>query len=144
MKNILLALTVASATATGIFAQTNKPATLKENDNKTALEVYNILKDQPRSRENRDSRSTPRVNISGYAVKVGPDVYGLPSVEVSETKGGKARTLCVLPFKDYLKLRHVSKGDKVVLNGEVRGYSDEYDIIVVKQSRIVSVNGKNP
>ena len=90
------------------------------------------------------SNASPKVSISGYAVKVGPDVYGLPSVELSDTKGGKTRILCVLPFTDYLKLRHVSKGDKVTMKGEVRGYADEYDFVLVKQSKIVSVNGKKP
>ena len=109
---------------------------MKENDNMTALEVYDTVKPQ-------GHLEVPvRVNISGYAVKVGPDVYGLPSVEVSESKDGDARVLCVLPFKDYLKLRHVHKGDKVVINGEVRGYVPEYDIILMKQSTIKIVNDK--
>ena len=137
------------------FAQTSAPATLKDNDNKTAIEVYNIMKEQGggsigkgksgKGKSNAaPSDTAPKVNISGYAVKVGPDVYGLPSVELSDTKGGKTRILCVLPFTDYLKLRHVSKGDKVTMKGEVRGYADEYDFVLVKQSKIVSVNGKKP
>ncbi|MDE6836598.1 MAG: OB-fold putative lipoprotein [Muribaculaceae bacterium] len=133
------------------FAQTSAPATLKNNDNKTVVEVYNIMKGQGRgstgkgkSEKGKSNNAAPIVNISGYAVKVGPDVYGLPSVELSETKGGKARILCVLPFTDYLKLRHVSKGDKVIMKGEVRGYIDKYDIVLVKESKIVTVNGKKP
>lgn len=137
------------------FAQTSAPATLKDNDNKTAIEVYNIMKEQGggsigkgksgKGKSNAaPSNASPKVNISGYAVKVGPDVYGLPSVELSDTKGGKTRILCVLPFSDYLKLRHVSKGDKVTMKGEVRGYADEYDFVLVKQSKIESVNGKKP
>ena len=109
---------------------------MKENDEMTAIEVYDIVKPQGRL------EVPVRVNISGYAVKVGPDVYGLPSVEVSESKDGRARALCVLPFMDYLKLRHVHKGDKVVINGEVRGYVPEYDIILMKQSTIKIVNDK--
>ena len=109
---------------------------MKENDNKTALEVYDLVKPQGRL------EVPVRVNISGYAVKVGPDVYGLPSVEVSESKDGRARILCVLPFKDYLKLRHVHKGDKVMINGEVRAYVTQYDIILMKQSTIKIVNDK--
>ena len=109
---------------------------MKENDNMTALEVYDLVKPQ-------GHLEVPvRVNISGYAVKVGPDVFGLPSVEVSESKDSRARALCVLPFMDYLKLRHVHKGDKVVINGEVRGYVPEYDIILMKQSTIKIVNDK--
>ena len=137
------------------FAQTSAPATLKDNDNKTAIEVYNIMKRQGggsigkgksgKGKSNAaPSNAYPKVSISGYAVKVGPDVYGLPSVELSDTKGGKTRILCVLPFTDYLKLRHVSKGDEVTMKGEVRGYADEYDFVLVKQSKIVSVNGKKP
>ena len=145
LKKTITTISFTLLAAMAAFAQTSAPATLKDNDNKTAVEVYNIMKGQSKgSREKGESNAAPKVNISGYAVKVGPDVYGLPSVELSETKGGKARTLCVLPFTDYLKLRHVNKGDKVIMNGEVRGYSDEYDIVVVKQSKIVSVNGKKP
>lgn len=137
-----MTLLVILFSAMGIIAQTKDTIQMrdtiqmKDNDNRTALEVYDIMKVQGRMEK------APRVNISGYAVKVGPDVYGLPSVEVSEKKGGKVRTLCVLPFMNYLKLRHVSKGDKVVMNGEVRGYTEKLDIVVVKECKIVSVNDK--
>ena len=148
-RKTVLSIFLAVLTAVSGFAQAPESAKLKDNDNKTVLEVYNITKEQGsirkgKSENGKSNNAAPRVNISGYAVKVGPDVYGLPSVELSDTKGGKARALCVLPFSDYLKLRHVSKGDKVVMNGEVRGYIDEYDIVLVKQSKIVSVNGKKP
>ena len=151
LKKTIITISFTLLTAMATFAQTSAPATLKDNDNKTAVEVYNIMKRQGggsigkgKSNKGKSNNAAPKVNISGYAVKVGLDAYGLPSVELSETKGGKARTLCVLPFTDYLKLRHVSKVDKVIMKGEVRGYSDEYDIVVVKQSKIVSVNGKKP
>ena len=148
-RKTVLSIFLAVLTAVSGFAQAPESAKLKDNDNKTVLEVYNITKEQGsirkgKSENGKSNNAAPKVNISGYAVKVGPDVYGLPSVELSDTKGGKARALCVLPFSDYLKLRHVSKGDKVVMKGEVRGYIDEYDIVLVKQSKIVSVNGKKP
>ncbi|MBD5202255.1 MAG: hypothetical protein HDS81_02945 [Bacteroidales bacterium] len=155
LKKTITTISFTLLAAMAAFAQTSAPATLKDNDNKTAIEVYNIMKEQGggsigkgksgKGKSNAaPSNAAPKVNISGYAVKVGPDVYGLPSVELSDTKGGKTRILCVLPFSDYLKLRHVSKGDKVTLKGEVRGYADEYDFVLVKQSKIVSVNGKKP
>ena len=155
IKKTITTISFTLLAAMAAFAQTSAPATLKDNDNKTAIEVYNIMKEQGggsigkgksgKGKSNAaPSNAAPKVNISGYAVKVGPDVYGLPSVELSDTKGGKTRILCVLPFSDYLKLRHVSKGDKVTLKGEVRGYADEYDFVLVKQSKIVSVNGKKP
>ena len=155
LKNTITTISFTLLAAMAAFAQTSAPATLKDNDNKTAIEVYNIMKEQGggsigkgksgKGKSNAaPSNAAPKVNISGYAVKVGPDVYGLPSVELSDTKGGKTRILCVLPFSDYLKLRHVSKGDKVTMKGEVRGYADEYDFVLVKQSKIESVNGKKP
>ncbi|MDE5829919.1 MAG: OB-fold putative lipoprotein [Duncaniella sp.] len=151
LKNTITTISFTLLAAMAAFAQTSAPATLKDNDNKTAIEVYNIMKEQGggsvgkgKSGKGKSNNAAPKVNISGYAVKVGPDVYGLPSVELSDTKGGKTRILCVLPFSDYLKLRHVSKGDKVTMKGEVRGYADEYDFVLVKQSKIVSVNGKKP
>ena len=155
LKKTITTISFTLLAAMAAFAQTSAPATLKDNDNKTAIEVYNIMKEQGRGSIGKGksgkgksnaapSNASPKVNISGYAVKVGPDVYGLPSVELSDTKGGKTRILCVLPFTDYLKLRHVSKGDKVTMKGEVRGYADEYDFVLVKQSKIVSVNGKKP
>ena len=154
LKKTFITISFTLLAAMAAFAQTSAPATLKDNDNKTVVEVYNIMKGQGggsigkgksgkgKSGKGKSNNAAPKVNISGYAVKVGPDVYGLPSVELSETKGGKVRALCVLPFTDYLKLRHVSKGDKVIMKGEVRGYMDEYDMVLVKQSKIVSVNGK--
>ena len=151
LKKTILTISFTLLAAMAIFAQTSTPATLKDNDNKTAIEVYNIMKAQGggsvgkgKSGKGKSNNAAPKVSISGYAVKVGPDVYGLPSVELSEKKGGKTRILCVLPFTDYLKLRHVSKGDKVTIKGEVRGYADEYDFVLVKQSKIESVNGKKP
>ena len=155
LKKTITTISFTLLAAMAAFAQTSAPATLKDNDNKTAIEVYNIMKEQGggsigkgksgKGKSNAaPSNAAPKVNISGYAVKVGPDVYGLPSVELSDTKGGKTRILCVLPFTDYLKLRHVSKGDKVTMKGEVRGYADEYDFVLVKQSTIESVNGKKP
>ena len=77
------------------------------------------------------------LTVKGYVVFVGPDVYALPSIELSEKKGGKSRILCVLPFSDYLKLRKVSKGEEVVIRGEVRGFYKKGDQVLLKQCEIV-------
>ncbi len=79
------------------------------------------------------------MKISGHTVHVGPDIYGLPSIELSEIKSGKSRVLCVLPFSDYLKLRRVSKGDEVIMEGEVRSIYEKDQTIVVKECKIVEV-----
>ena len=106
-----------------------------ETDKIEAKALYDAFK------QGKEEPFKKRMKISGIATYVGPDVYALPSVELSETKDVKGRVLCVLPFGDYLKLRKVSKKDHVVMEGNVLGFSDEYDIVVVKQCKIVEVNG---
>lgn len=114
--------------------------TKKKMEQISAVELYNAYTmDYSKATEQYGMKT---MLITGVAVKIGPDVYGLPSVEVASKEGEKCKALCVLPFTDYLKLRKVSKRDSVVIQGEVRGYTGEYDLVVVKQSKIVSVNGK--
>lgn len=111
-----------------------------KNDNSiTASALYQTFRNNK-----AEPYSMKVMQISGVATFVGPDPYALPSVELAEAKGKHSRVLCVLPFGDYLKLRHVSKGDHVVMQGEVRGYSKEHDYIVVKNCKILKVNGKTP
>ena len=108
----------------------------------TATELYDAFRKN--NKEASEMYHMKTMLICGVAVKVGPDVYGLPSVEVAGKFGDNCKALCVLPFTDYLKLRHVSKKDNVEIQGEIRGYSQEYDLVVVKQCKIVTVNGKKP
>lgn len=112
----------------------------KDMETISAVELYNAFRADKDQALKKYGNQT--LLITGVAVKVGPDVYGLPSVEVAGKAGESCKALCVLPFTDYLKLRKVSKRDQVVMQGEVRGYAAEYDLVVVKQSKIVSVNGK--
>lgn len=77
------------------------------------------------------------VTVKGFVVYTGPDVYALPSVELSEKKGGKSRMLCVLPFSDYFKLRKVSKGNEVLIKGTVKGFYEKGDQVLMKQCEIL-------
>ena len=129
---IIAVLAVVFAT-TAAFAQTK---TKMETNKIEAKVLYDAFK------EGREEPYKKKMKISGIATYVGPDVYALPSVELSETKDASGRVLCVLPFSDYLQLRKVSKKDRVVMEGNVLGFSDEHDIVVVKQCRIIEVNGK--
>lgn len=105
----------------------------------SAIELYNAYTKNAKKATEQYGMKT--ILITGIAVKVGPDVYGLPSVEVASKDGESCKALCVLPFTDYLKLRKVSKRDRVVIQGEIRGYADKYDLVVVKQCKIIYVNG---
>lgn len=96
-----------------------------------AKDLYDAFKkDEANAREQYADKT---ITLKGFAVFVGPDVYALPSVELSEKKGGKSRILCVLPFSDYLKLRKVSNGDEVIITGEVRGFYEKGDQVLLKQ-----------
>lgn len=119
--------------ATAAFAQQRAKM---ETNKIEAKALYDVFK------QGKGEQHKKRMQISGIATYVGPDVYALPSVELSETKEASGRVLCVLPFGDYLKLRKVSKKDRVVMEGSVLGFSDEHDIVVVKQCKIIEVNGK--
>lgn len=103
----------------------------------TVKELYDIFKKNEAAAIKKYGDKT--ITIKGFAVFVGPDVYALPSVELSEEKKGKSRILCVLPFSDYLKLRKVSKGDEVVITGEVRGFYEKGDQVLLKQCEIDKV-----
>ena len=131
---VILAVVTAGLLATSAFSQTDKRK--METNTIEAKTLYNAFK------QGKAEQYKKRMRVSGIATYVGPDVYALPSVELSETSDVSGRVLCVLPFSDYLKLRKVSKKDRVVMEGNVLGFSDEYDIVVVKQCAIIEVNGK--
>lgn len=76
------------------------------------------------------------VTIKGVAVYVGPDIYALPSIELSDKKDGLPMAFCVLPVSDYLKLRKFSKGQTLVITGEARDLYKE-SIVVVKECKII-------
>lgn len=97
----------------------------------TAKALYDAFKKDKVAAEKQYVNKT--ITIKGFVVYAGPDVYTLPSVELSEKKGGKSRTLCVLPFSDYLKLRKVSKGDEATITGQVRGFYEKGDQVLLKQ-----------
>lgn len=113
---------------------------MKDNSIIAVKELYDAFKKDEKMAKEKYVGKT--MTIKGFVVYTGPDVYALPSVELSEKKGGKSRSLCVLPFSDYLKLRKVSKGDEVVITGEVRGFYQKGDQVLMKQCVIVEENKK--
>lgn len=138
MRHLIYTLiTAAMILPVSSMAQNNKSKKMEEI---AAIALYDAFRSNAEQATQKYGMKT--ILISGVAVKVGPDVYGLPSVEVASKEGESCKALCVLPFSDYLKLRKVSKHDSVVIQGEVRGYAGEYDLVVVKHCKIVSVNGK--
>ncbi len=85
----------------------------------------------------------PRIQVHGIATKVGPDPYALPSIEIAEDIDAHSRVLCVLPLQDYLKLRHVHRGDEVVIEGNPIGYvAGSLNYVVLKRSKVIYINKK--
>lgn len=127
--------------ATNIIIEINDMNEMNETNTQdsiiTAKELYDAFKKDEDAAIKKYGNKT--ITIKGFAVFVGPDVYALPSVELSEKKKGKSRILCVLPFSDYLKLRKVSKEDEVVITGEVRGFYEKGDQVLLKQCEIDKV-----
>lgn len=118
--------------------QLNESTKMEKQENTIAAKELcdAFVKDKAQAEKDYGQKT---MKIRGFASFVGPDVYALPSVELSEVKGGKSRVLCVLPFSDYLKLRKVSKGDEVIMEGEVRSLYDKDQTVVVKECKIVEV-----
>ncbi len=139
----LFVTTLIIAIGAAIIAQTAKTNeyTMENQNNTIAAKALcdAFITDKTQAEKEYGKRV---MKISGYAVFVGPDVYALPSVELSEKKDGKSRVLCVLPFSDYLQLRKVSKGDQVIMEGEVRSIYDKDQTIVVKECKIIEINKK--
>lgn len=92
-----------------------------------------FMNDRPKAEKLYKNKT---VTIKGVVVYVGPDVYALPSIEISDKKDGASMALCVLPVSDYLKLRKYSKGQTLVITGEARDLYKE-SIVIVKECKVV-------
>lgn len=72
------------------------------------------------------------VAVRGVAKYVGPDLFGLPAVELSNAPDGPTLVLCVLPYGDFKKLENIRKGETVTFSGDPRGKTQE-GVVVMKQ-----------
>ena len=97
-----------------------------------ALELYNGDPEEQKS-----AYADRPVVVKGIATYVGPDQFGLPAVNLSDSAEGKTYVLCVLPFNDFFKLGDVRVGQEITFSGELRGRAGEEGFIVLKQCRIV-------
>ena len=72
-----------------------------------------------------------RFEISAIAAKVGPDVHGKPSIELSDAESGKYYVLCVFNSDDIYE--KVSVGNHVVCRGNYLVASSLYWIVLKMQ-----------
>lgn len=82
--------------------------------------------------ELKRERGGEPVAVRGVARYVGPDMFGLPAVELSDAANGPTLVLCVLPYGDFKKLEDVRKGEVATFSGDPRGKTRE-GVVVMKQ-----------
>lgn len=77
-----------------------------------------------------------RFEITGTAVKVGPDVHNKPSIEISDRLGGRTYALTIFPNDAHYK--KVSVGDKVTVRANYLVFCNLFGV-VMKHSELVRV-----
>lgn len=77
-----------------------------------------------------------RFEVTGVAVKVGPDVHNKPSIEISDCAGGQCHALCIFPTDDHYS--KVAAGDTVTVRANYLVMSNWFGV-VMKCSELVDV-----
>ena len=78
--------------------------------------------------------------VTGVAIKVGPDIHNKPSIEISDTMSGDCYALCIFPTDAHYS--KVSVGDKVTVRTNYLVFSNWFGV-VMKHSKLVSVEKDN-
>lgn len=75
-----------------------------------------------------------RFEVTGIAVKIGPNIHHKPSIEISDEADGQCYTLCIFPSADFYD--QVSVGDRVTVRANYLVMSNWYGV-VMKHSELV-------
>lgn len=81
-----------------------------------------------------------RFEVTGIAVKVGPDVHSKPSIELSDCIDGQTYALTIFPTEDHYS--RVSVGDRVAVRANYLVLSNQFGV-VMKYSELVQVEKAN-
>lgn len=87
-----------------------------------------------------DQYQDKRFEVTGVAVKIGPDVHNKPSIELAAEAGGRTCALVIFPTDDHYS--KVSVGDKVVVRANYLVMSNWFGT-VMKHSELVCVEKAN-
>lgn len=77
-----------------------------------------------------------RFEVTGVAIKVGPDIHHKPSIELSDGADGQCHALCIFPTEDHYQ--KVSVGDTVTVRANYLVMSNQFGV-VMKFSELVNV-----
>ena len=80
-----------------------------------------------------------RFDVTGVAIKVGPDVHNKPSIELAECAGGECCALVIFPTDDFYSKVH--PGDRVTVRANYLVLSNWFGV-VMKHSELVEVQKK--
>lgn len=77
-----------------------------------------------------------RFEVTGVAIKVGPDIHNKPSIEISDRADGPCHALCIFPTNDHYS--KVSVGDTVTVRANYLVMSNWFGV-VMKFSELINV-----
>ena len=97
-----------------------------------ARELYDLFTDK--SQRVIHARDKQTLEVTGIVTYAGPDIYGLPSIELSDGRGGKTFALCV--FSPSSGLDAAAVGEEVRVSGVFHVVTSEFGV-VLKQCRRV-------
>ena len=75
-----------------------------------------------------------RFEVTGIVSKIGPDIHGKPSIELSDHLGGQCYVLFVFASEEDYK--NVREGDILVCRGNYLGVTNEFGV-VMKRSQVI-------
>lgn len=74
------------------------------------------------------------LTIDGPIRYVGPDMYGLPCIELGDTHNGHTRITCVFHDAD---LSDIPDHGHATITGECQGFA--YGMVIIKKAQIIDI-----
>ena len=107
--------------------------TVSEKKETKSINAYNLLEEYKKDPSKRQPTYTgENITVSGVVVYNGPDIHGLPSLELSDKANGTSYVLCV--FDSFDSINKISKGDNLTVSGKFHIISSN-EMVVLKQSQ---------
>ena len=124
-----LSLTVVSETTVNKL----KNLTASEKTETESINAHTLLEEYKKDPSKRQPTYTgENIVVSGVVVYKGPDIHGLPSLELSDKANGTSYVLCV--FGSFDSINKISKGDNLTVSGKFHIISSN-EMVVLKQSQ---------
>ena len=134
MRNILVLFLTGFLSLAVISNTVVNNKQISEKTETKSANTYNLLEEYKKDPSKRQPTYTgENITVSGVVVYKGPDIHGLPSLELSDKVNGTSHVLCVFDSAD--SLNKISKGDDLTISGKFHIVSSD-DMVVLKQSKI--------